>query len=135
MNTVARALWNPIVAKEYRSRMRTWRSPLAITIYVVILGGIGWAVFSAMANSVAGFGNQGGGPGSPSNLGQLLFTFLIIFQVGLLAFITPALTAGAISSFDTHSLIALGVVVLAAAVGGVAFSWRRYYRRIPRTDR
>jgi len=97
MNAVARTLWNPIVAKEYRSRMRTWRSPLAITIYVVILGGIGWAVFSAMANSVAGFGNQGGGPGSPSNLGQLLFTFLIIFQVGLLAFITPALTAGAIS--------------------------------------
>ena len=97
MNAVARTLWNPIVAKEYRSRMRTWRSPLAITIYVVILGGIGWAVFSAMANSFAGFGSSGGGIGSPSSLGQLLFTFLIVFQVGLLAFITPALTAGAIS--------------------------------------
>ena len=45
------------------------------------------------------------------------------------------LTAGAISSFDSHSLIALGVVVAAAALGGVAFSWRRYYRRIPRTGR
>jgi hypothetical protein len=45
------------------------------------------------------------------------------------------LTAGAISSFDSHSLIALGVVVVAAAVGGIAFSWRRYYRRIPRTGR
>lgn len=45
------------------------------------------------------------------------------------------MTAGAISTFDAHSLIALGVVVLAAAVGGVAFSWRRYYRRVPRTDR
>jgi ABC-type transport system involved in multi-copper enzyme maturation permease subunit len=76
--------------------MRTWRSPLAITVYVVILGGIGWAVFSAIAASVPGFGNQGN-PGSPSNLGQLLFTFLIIFQVGLLAFITPALTSGAVS--------------------------------------
>ncbi len=94
MNSVARALWNPIVAKEYRSRMRTWRSPVAITIYVLILGGIAWAVFSAIATSAPGFGNTG----SPSNFGQLLFTFLIIFQVGLLAFITPALTAGAISS-------------------------------------
>jgi ABC-type transport system involved in multi-copper enzyme maturation permease subunit len=93
MNSVARALWNPIVAKEYRSRMRTWRSPLAITVHVVILGGIGWAVFSAIANSVPGFGGQG----SSGNLGQLLFTFLIIFQVALLAFITPALTSGAIS--------------------------------------
>jgi uncharacterized membrane-anchored protein len=45
------------------------------------------------------------------------------------------MTAGAIATFDAHSLIALGVVVLAAAVGGVAFSWRRYYRRVPRTDR
>src|SRR5258708_6543857 len=95
MNPVARALWNPIVAKEYRSRMRTWRSPLAITAHVLILGGIGWAVFSAIASSVPGFGNQGSG--SQGNLGQLLFTFLIVFQVALLAFITPALTSGAIS--------------------------------------
>ena len=29
MNAASRALWNPIVAKEYRTRMRTWRSPLA----------------------------------------------------------------------------------------------------------
>src|SRR3989440_7201864 len=90
MNAATRALWNPIVAKEYRTRMRTWRSPLAITIYIVLLGGIGWAVFAAMTFST-GIGQ------SPSNLGQQLFTFLILFQVALLAFITPALTAGAIS--------------------------------------
>src|SRR5438270_12262 len=96
MNPVARTLWNPIVAKEYRSRMRTWRSPLTITIHVIVLGGIGWAVFSAIANSVAGFGNSGGGI-SPSSMGVLLFTFLILFQIVLLAFITPAPTSGAIS--------------------------------------
>ena len=28
-----------------------------------------------------------------------------------------------------------GVVVVAAAAGGIAFSWKRYYRRVPRTDR
>ncbi len=92
MNPAARALWNPIVAKEYRTRMRTWRSPLAITIYIVLLGGIGWAVFSALSFSVSGFGQT-----PPGTLGQMLFTFLILFQVGLLAFITPAPTAGAIS--------------------------------------
>jgi len=90
MNVATRALWNPIVAKEYRTRMRTWRSPLAITIYIVLLGGIGWAVFSALTVSIG----IGQGPGS---LGQMLFTFLILFQVALLAFITPAITAGAIS--------------------------------------
>ena len=51
MNRVAVALWNPIVAKEYRSRMRTWRSPVAMTVYILLLGGLGWAIFSAMAAS------------------------------------------------------------------------------------
>jgi uncharacterized membrane-anchored protein len=56
---------------------------------------------------------------------------MMLLAVGLFV----VMTAGAISTFDAHSLVALGVVVLAAAVGGVAFSWRRYYRRIPRTNR
>ena len=33
------------------------------------------------------------------------------------------------------SLIALAVVVVVSAIAGVAFSWGRYYRRVPRTDR
>src|SRR5438093_9090140 len=44
-----------------------------------------------MTSNTAGFGSQG------TNYGQFLFLFLVIFQVVLLAFITPALTAGAIS--------------------------------------
>jgi ABC-type transport system involved in multi-copper enzyme maturation permease subunit len=95
MNSVTRALWNPIVAKEYRSRMRTWRSPLTITIHVLILGGVGWAVFSVISNTISTFGPGGFSPGT---MGITIFTFLVLFQVGLLAFITPALTAGAISS-------------------------------------
>jgi ABC-type transport system involved in multi-copper enzyme maturation permease subunit len=93
MNAAARALWNPIVAKEYRTRMRTWRSPLAITVYIVLLGGIGWAVFAGLsASNSSGFNQVPAG-----GYGGQLFTFLILFQVALLAFITPALTAGAIS--------------------------------------
>ena len=93
MKRVLRALWNPIVAKEYRSRMRTWRSPLTITIHVLVLGGVGWAVFSVIAATEA---NVGSGF-SPSGMGITVFGFLVLFQIGLLAFITPALTAGAIS--------------------------------------
>jgi ABC-2 type transport system permease protein len=93
VNAVARALWNPIVAKEYRARMRTWRSPLAMTVYIVLLGGLGWALFASMTNNGLGFGSIGSG----SSYGQVLFTYLIMFQMALLAFIAPALTAGAIS--------------------------------------
>jgi ABC-type transport system involved in multi-copper enzyme maturation permease subunit len=93
MKRVAVALWNPIVAKEYRSRMRTWRSPLAMTVYILLLGGLGWAIFSAMSASTRTSFN----PGQAANYGQGLFLYLVIFQMVLLAFITPALTAGAVS--------------------------------------
>jgi ABC-type transport system involved in multi-copper enzyme maturation permease subunit len=92
MNTIARSLWNPIVAKEYRSRMRSWRSPLAMSVYIVLLGSLGWAIFAGISSGNGAFTALGSG-----NYGQTLFTFLIFFQVALLAFITPALTAGAIS--------------------------------------
>jgi hypothetical protein len=39
------------------------------------------------------------------------------------------LTAEGLATIDQHSLIALGVVVVAAAVSGVAFSWRYYSKR------
>src|SRR6202011_6252266 len=95
MNPVATALWNPIVAKEYRSRMRTWRSPVAMTVYILLLGGLGWAIFSSMAASSRNSVFNGG---QAANYGQGLFLYLVLFQMVLLAFITPALTAGAISS-------------------------------------
>ena len=94
MNRVVIALWNPIVAKEYRSRMRTWRSPVAMTVYIVLLGGLGWAIFSAMSYSA----RSSFAGGQAANYGQALFLYLVLFQMVLLAFITPALTAGAISS-------------------------------------
>ena len=92
MTRVLAAFWNPIVAKEYRSRMRTWRSPIAMMIYILLVAGLGFAIFSSTAASINQFGVQ------PANYGQILFEWLIVFQMILLTFITPALTAGAISS-------------------------------------
>jgi ABC-2 type transport system permease protein len=94
MNRIAIALWNPIVSKEYRSRMRTWRSPLAMTVYILLLGGVGWAIFSSTAATARNSFNGA----QAANYGQVLFLWLILFQMVLLAFITPALTAGAVSS-------------------------------------
>ena len=94
MNPISVALWNPIVAKEYRSRMRTWRSPVAMTVYILLLGGLGWAIFSSMTFSARNSFNGG----QAANYGQALFLYLVLFQMVLLAFVTPALTAGAISS-------------------------------------
>jgi ABC-2 type transport system permease protein len=108
VSAVARALWNPIVAKEYLSRMRTWRSSVAMMVYILLLGGLGWAIFAAMTSaSVGAFGSSGA-----ANYGQALFTYLLIFQMLLLAFITPALTAGAISGERERQTIDLLFVTL-----------------------
>jgi hypothetical protein len=50
---------------------------------------------------------------------------MMLVAVGIIAL----LTAQGLARLDSHSLIALGVVVVAAAVSGVAFSWRYYSKR------
>jgi hypothetical protein len=36
-----RLLWNPILARELRSRMRATRAPLTLTVFLVLVGGSG----------------------------------------------------------------------------------------------
>jgi hypothetical protein len=50
---------------------------------------------------------------------------MMVLAVGMLAL----MMISAVGRLDGHSLLALGVVVIAAAAGGIGFSWKRYYRR------
>lgn len=59
----------------------------------------------------------------------------LVVMMLLAAGLVALMIAGAIRSFDSRSLVALAVVVVVSAISGVAFSWGRYYRRLPRTDR
>ncbi|HKW71870.1 MAG TPA: hypothetical protein VJQ08_03485 [Candidatus Dormibacteraeota bacterium] len=55
----------------------------------------------------------------------VVLVLMMLLAVG--AFVL--LTAAGIASFDSRSLIALVVVVIAAVISGVAFSWKRYSGR------
>jgi hypothetical protein len=59
----------------------------------------------------------------------------LVVMMLLAAGLVVLMIAGAIRSFDSRSLVALAVVVVVSAISGVAFSWGRYYRRVPRPDR
>ncbi len=81
---------NPILAKELRSRMRNWKSPLMISLYLLLLGLITLAYY--WMQQKRGF-YSGFGP----DVGPQIFIVLSVFQLLLLSFVTPALTAGVIN--------------------------------------
>ena len=53
----------------------------------------------------------------------LILALMMALGLGILALMLSSVAG----SWDSRSLIALLVVVVAAAVGGIAFSWRRYF--------
>jgi len=50
---------------------------------------------------------------------------IMLLAVGVLT----VMIVTAVAAFDSRSLIALVVVLVAAAAGGIGFSWKRYYKR------
>lgn len=81
---------NPVLEKEFRLRMRTIRSPLALLAYLVVIGllALGY-IYMEMHNR----GSRGFTPESS----RMLFYFLSGAQLVLVCFMAPGLTAGVIS--------------------------------------
>ena len=90
---LAEGLDNPIVVKEGVSRMRTWRAPVVATLYVSLIGAVGFAWLN--------LGEAGGrfSDGRPvaAVVGSQAFAAMSFFQLGLVCLFAPALAAGAIS--------------------------------------
>ncbi len=54
---------------------------------------------------------------------------MLVVMMLLAVAVLAVMMVTAVKTFDSRSLVALGVVVVAAAAGGIGFSWKRYYRR------
>jgi ABC-2 type transport system permease protein len=88
-----RGLWNPLLVKELRGRMRGARAFVVLTIYLLLLSCFTSIIYYAFTASVSG-------PGSASDmayLGKVVFASVVIIEIFMVTFITPAFTAGAIS--------------------------------------
>ena len=81
---------NPILGKELRSRMRSWKLPLLISIYLSLLSLIALAYYWLQSKALA---YDGFNP----DIGPQIYVLLATFQLLLLAFVVPALTAGVIN--------------------------------------
>lgn len=79
---------NPILVKEFRSRMRTLKTPIMLLLYLLVIGGLIFGfIYMTYAN------RSWFRPGES----KTLFIFLAVLQMILVAFVAPGLTAGTIS--------------------------------------
>jgi ABC-type transport system involved in multi-copper enzyme maturation permease subunit len=83
---------NPVIVKELRGRMRGPRAAIVMTIYLSVLTGV-TLLFYWMLTAVSGFANP-----QSAQVGKFIFYVLVIFQMILVALLTPAFTAGSITS-------------------------------------
>lgn len=85
---------NPIISSEMKTRMRSWRSPIALLVYIFILV-IFLLLFTSITLSAMRYGS---GSADFSEVGIVIFHTLSIVQFFIIVLVAPASTAGAISS-------------------------------------
>jgi ABC-type transport system involved in multi-copper enzyme maturation permease subunit len=84
---------NPVIVKELRGRMRGWRAAVVLIIYLLVLSLVTWLVYAAV-HALASI-EAGGGS---SQVGKILFSTLVVFQTIMVSLLTPAFTAGSITT-------------------------------------
>ena len=84
---------NPIIVKELRSRMRGARAFITLTGVLTVMAIISYGLYKLVIVS----STWSYTPLSPQ-IGQTLFTSIAVFEILMICMVTPAVTAGAISS-------------------------------------
>lgn len=95
MSVIARLLPdNPVLTKEMRIRMRGARAYWILFGYLGFLSVLLWFQYRGWLNTVHATGS---GASESARLGTEIFTYLLVAQMFLVLFITPAITSGALT--------------------------------------
>ncbi len=84
---------NPLLIKELRGRMRGARAFVVLTVYLLLLSCFTSIIYYAYTANARG---PGGGL-EMAYLGKVVFASVVLIEIFMVTFITPAFTAGAIS--------------------------------------
>lgn len=87
-------LINPIIIKEMRGQMRGPRAFVVLTLYLAGLGGLTYGLYRLTLYTLTRYS---GVSIQSAYIGQILFSGLALLVLLCICFITPSLTAGAIS--------------------------------------
>jgi len=108
-----RTFLNPLVLKDGLSRMRSWRAPAVIALYLGLLGLFACLVFALQVGGVRrawGF----------AQVGSTVFTALAVVQLALVCLFAPAVAAGAISGERERQTLD---VLLVSRVSPLSLVW------------
>jgi ABC-type transport system involved in multi-copper enzyme maturation permease subunit len=101
---------NPVLARELTQRMRGRQAWAVLVLYLAVLALILRLVYAASDNPVFA-----GGPDafSAATAGRQIFHWLLFFMLGLVSFIVPGVTGGAIAGErERQTLVSLQVTLL-----------------------
>jgi ABC-type transport system involved in multi-copper enzyme maturation permease subunit len=110
MKVAGRAM-NPVLARELTERFRGPRAMILLSIYLLVIGGIGIVIYRAESSVGNGFG------GSPvtelAGIGQSLFESTLLLTMVLVLFLVPGFTAGSITGErERQTLLPLQVTLM-----------------------
>jgi ABC-type transport system involved in multi-copper enzyme maturation permease subunit len=110
MKVAGRAM-NPVLARELTERFRGPRAMILLSIYLLVIGGIGIVIYRAESSIGNGFG------GSPvtelAGIGQSLFESTLLLTMVLVLFLVPGFTAGSITGErERQTLLPLQVTLM-----------------------
>ncbi len=122
---------NPIILKELRGRMRSWRALFNVGLYVGLL-----SIFAVLAYAVSmprnyynGYYSYNYSYNSYERLGNGLFSGIIVVQLLLIGLLTPGFTAGVLSGEkerQTYEILLVTLLRPAEIVLGKLFSTLSY---------
>ena len=89
---------NPVLVKEFRTRMRGARAYWLLLAYTLLLAGVAALMYFSHETSMAqGSGTLTVNADSARELGRNIYYFVFIAQAIMVALITPALTSGSVT--------------------------------------
>lgn len=101
---------NPVLARELRGRMRGWRAPIIITVWLLATLGVAWLVHTATGVAVD---DPFADPFANADLGRGIFDWVLFVMMIVMLFLVPGQAAGAIAGErDRQTLLPLQVSLL-----------------------
>jgi len=101
---------NPVLRREMRERMRGPRTPVVVSVHLVLLVGLFWLVYRGEATSATV-----DDPTELARLGRAVYDWILAVLLLLVVFLVPGLAAGAIAGErERQTLIPLQITLLSA---------------------